>query len=136
MITENNIPPKALELARLFSLEIRKSEEHDTISIVSTPKHRKIQYSSTYINGLVWSLNVVDEFTDLNEETFIAIDDITYKPIIQELHSAKFRVRIHGTDKKELRLFVNNELIKEDILKEINECAEDGDMYKSLSPSN
>ena len=136
MMVEGKLPTKALELARLFSLEIRKSEDHEKISIVSTPKHRTTQYSSTYKDGLVWSLNFVDEFTDLNEETFITIDDIAYRPIIRELHSAKFRVRIHGTDKKEICLFVNGELRTKDTLREINECAGNGDMHQSLPASN
>lgn len=91
---DGKMPTKAVELAKVFHLEIKRTDEVEDVQIVSEPEITKVDYSSTYKPGHIWSLDITDEFVDMREDCVLRINQTLYLPKIKEKHLLRFRPRI------------------------------------------
>jgi hypothetical protein len=111
------VKTKAEELAKLFMLEIRLSDD-DAVQVVCEPSEKKCEYNNFYESGKIWVLDLVDEFTEIFENSYLLINEEKHLPKIQEKHSLKFRPRISGHENKTIRLFINGEEVVLDTIEE------------------
>lgn len=91
---DGEIPNRAVELAKVFHLEIKHTDEVKDVQIVFEPEVTKVDYSSTYKPGHVWSLDITDEFVDMRQDCVLRINQTLHLPKIKEKHLLRFRPRI------------------------------------------
>jgi hypothetical protein len=108
---------KAEELARLFMLEIRLTD-NDAVQIVCEPSEKLYEYNNFYQPEKIWVLDVIDEFIEISKNSYLLVDELKYFPKIREKHSLKFRPRISGHDAKRIRLFINGDEVLSDVIEE------------------
>lgn len=93
LVQGGKLPEEAVNIAKIFSLELRFSEDAKSIEIIAEPSIKDISYKKTYSVGKIWSLDIHDEFVDISKDCFLIMDGFIFYPRIREQHIAKFRVR-------------------------------------------
>lgn len=118
MVNGEQIADEALLLAKQFSLELKISDSFEKIEIVSEPRVKKISFLDTFETGMIWSLDITDEFEIFDTSIILKIDNLTFQPKIQEKHVLKFRPRITTGGPKEVTVILNGLEYFKTILKE------------------
>lgn len=107
------IPEKAYELAKMYSLELRASDDVEEVVIVAAPETSYVEYANSYVTGRIWSLNIVDEFADMSNNPYMLVGDSKVRPAITEKHALKFRVRMRYTGSQDVLVFVDDKCVLE-----------------------
>lgn len=111
LLKDEKIPQKAIDLAKVFHLEIRHVDEVEEIKIISEPEITKIDYSSTYKPGHVWFLDITNEFVDMRQDCVLRVNQTLYLPKIKEKHLLRFRPRIDYSGDCEVAVLVGGETV-------------------------
>lgn len=122
MMSNGVIPEQAVNLAKIFCLEICESNHHKDIEVVSEPRQKHLTYNQFYTSGMIWALDVVDEFQSLDSQSFLTLNNQVCKPKISERHVLKFRPRISNRGLVHVSVNVDGHLYCEFEIEENNEC--------------
>ena len=101
-MAQDGIPEIAKKMAKDSHLSIRVGEINDEISaseieIISTPEKINIDYKPSVDAGLIYSIDITNEFVNFDTTTFLEVFDEgcfkVFKPRLREKHVVKFRAR-------------------------------------------
>ena len=101
LLENNEIPLKAIDLAKKTMLSIQVGEEDDKytdVCIISLPYKRMIEIPTTVKSGYVFCTDITDEFVFFGREArLIATSEsgeiVVTKPSVRQVHSLRFRSR-------------------------------------------
>lgn len=98
------IPQEALNLARNTLLEIEVSDDYTSIGVHPIPELRFCNHPEVVEKGFIFSVDLIDEFTDLSKDIYLEVCDNKAIPKILEKHKAVFRTRLETVGKHHFRI--------------------------------
>lgn len=115
LLDNDEIPLKAIDLAKKTMLSIQVGEEDDKytdICIVSVPSKRMVDIPTTVESGYIFCVDVTDEFVFFGRDArLIATSEtgeiVVTKPSVRQVHSLRFRSRYINLGNWEYRITVS-----------------------------
>lgn len=115
LLENNEIPLKAIDLAKKTMLSIQAGEEDDKytdICIVSVPSKRMVDIPTTVESGYIFCVDITDEFVFFRRAaqliaTSEAGETIVTKPSVYQVHSLRFRSRYISLGNWEYRITIS-----------------------------
>jgi hypothetical protein len=100
LLENNEIPLKAIELAKktMLSIQVGEDNKYTDICIVSVPYKKVVEIPPTVESGYVFCIDLTDEFVFFGRDArLIATSEtgetVITKPSVRQVHSLRFRSR-------------------------------------------
>lgn len=101
---DGKIPQEALNLARNTLLEIEVSDDYTSIGVRPIPELRFCNHPEVVEKGFIFSVDLIDEFTDLSKDIYLEVCGNKAIPKILEKHKAVFRARLETIGKHHFKV--------------------------------